>query len=164
MKHITVGYWVNGNVVTIRPHSGNGSSTRHQCEPQVLLDESTHLTQSFSQFARLSSHGYRRLVGYLTTLSPARLFSIECINDRWIMIWKGSERKQSWPNRGNIRTFAWRDWRKPRITIIRIADVLAEIRGNLSTRINGVTSQKTGIFINKDVQKHWLTRLLINTL
>jgi hypothetical protein len=43
--------------------------------------------------------------------------------------WKGVGRKRSWPNRGNIPEFSWRDWGvKPRITPVKIAGAPAEIR------------------------------------
>jgi hypothetical protein len=31
-----------------------------------------------------------------------------------------------WPNRGNIPAFAWRDWGKPRKTLIEIAGIRTE--------------------------------------
>jgi hypothetical protein len=70
-----------------------------------------------------SSKIYLFVVGYLTT--P---FDIET-TQHWIVgrtdefenIWK-------WLNRGNIPGFAWRDWGKPRKTLIEIASVPATIR------------------------------------
>jgi hypothetical protein len=38
--------------------------------------------------------------------------------------WKGSGRKQAWPNRGTITEFVWRDWGRRRKTSVRIANVL----------------------------------------
>jgi hypothetical protein len=40
---------------------------------------------------------------------------------------------------------------EPRSASVMVANVLTEILENLSTRINGVTYDKTGIFIIKDV-------------
>jgi hypothetical protein len=45
-----------------------------------------------------------------------------------LMNWKGFGRKRPWPSRGSFPAFAWRNWRKPRRTSVRIAGILSEIR------------------------------------
>jgi hypothetical protein len=48
-------------------------------------------------------------VGYLTTLSVPRLYTVEREDYRWIMMnSKGFERKRSWHIRGTTPAFAWR--------------------------------------------------------
>jgi hypothetical protein len=77
---------------------------------------------------RISLHIYvYMLVGYLTTLSVARLNSVKWMDYRW-MIRKGFERKRSLPTRGIIPKFACTCWVKPRTTSFRIVDVPTEIR------------------------------------
>jgi hypothetical protein len=64
-------------------------------------------------------------VGCLTTLSVAKLYSVEWVDDT---NWRGFGRKWSWPSRDNIPAFAWRVSRKARGTSVRIASVPAGIR------------------------------------
>jgi hypothetical protein len=54
--------------------------------------------------------------------------STEWQDDSRMINWKGYGRKPSWLNLGTIPEFFWRDWRIPRKTSVRIADVAAEIR------------------------------------
>jgi hypothetical protein len=48
-----------------------------------------------------------------------------------IMNWKGLWMKRSWPNRGNIHIFSWRDWGKPPRTWISITGVPVEFKGRI---------------------------------
>jgi hypothetical protein len=66
-------------------------------------------------------------LGYLTALSVAR-YSIELLDDRLTMNWKGFGRKRLWPDRDNIPRFTRKDRGKPRRTSVRLAGVRVEIR------------------------------------
>jgi hypothetical protein len=43
------------------------------------------------------------------------------------MNWKEFQRKWMWSNWGTSPAYSWRNWRKPRKTIIKVASVLAEM-------------------------------------
>jgi hypothetical protein len=56
-----------------------------------------------------------------------RPHSVECQEHRWMMNWKGFERKRWWSCCCTISEFACIDWGKPRITSFRTAGVQAVI-------------------------------------
>jgi hypothetical protein len=59
---------------------------------------------------------------YLRTLWISRFYNIG-----WLIHWKIFESKLSWPDRGNILAFVWRDWEKIRKASVRISGVSAKI-------------------------------------
>jgi hypothetical protein len=63
-------------------------------------------------------------VGYVTTVSVARSYSVARMDGKRIMIWKGYERKRSWSNRDIFQT---KGLRKTTKTSLRIVDVPIEI-------------------------------------
>jgi hypothetical protein len=65
---------------------------------------------------------------YLTTLSVDRPYSVEWTDDRSVTILNGFLGNRPWPNGGTVPDFAFRDWRKPRKTPVKIVGVPAEIR------------------------------------
>jgi hypothetical protein len=62
-------------------------------------------------------------VGFSMTLSVARLYSAEWMDDTWMTTWKGFGRKQSLPSQPITPEFASTDWGKPRRASVRTADV-----------------------------------------
>jgi hypothetical protein len=59
------------------------------------------------------------IIGYLATVSVARLYNVEWLDDRWAVIWKEA-----------VLVFAWRKWGKPRKTSVRIVDLPAKTEPN----------------------------------
>jgi hypothetical protein len=65
-------------------------------------------------------------VTYLTKLSVSTLYNFAWEEKKWIG--KRFGRNRSWPDRGTIPVFAWRDWRKTRKISDRTIFAPAEIR------------------------------------
>jgi hypothetical protein len=51
-----------------------------------------------------------------------------------MMNWNWRGWKRSWPDRGTIPSFAWRDWGKPQHASVRIPDVSGEIRTSYKSK------------------------------
>jgi hypothetical protein len=56
----------------------------------------------------------------ISSLSVARIYGIHCLDDRWMIYWKGFGRKLRWPNWFTVLEFSRRGWRKPLGTSVRI--------------------------------------------
>jgi hypothetical protein len=82
------------------------------------------LKNKMTKYNILKDMEYNIFVGYLTTLSIAKLYIyIYIYIYEW---WFGKTR--SWPNRCTIPAYEWRDWGKPRWASARMAYVPAQIR------------------------------------
>jgi hypothetical protein len=65
---------------------------------------------------------------YFTTLSLPRLYSVERLNNWWIINRKLFEKKRSWPNRASIPSLTSKDWGKSRTPSAKVAGIPADIR------------------------------------
>lgn len=80
--------------------------------------------------ACLEGVGYKSIscVGYFTTLSVSRLYSVKRLNDWWLKCWKLFGRKRQLSDRGTILGIAWRDWGESWKPSLIISGVPIEIR------------------------------------
>jgi hypothetical protein len=60
--------------------------------------------------------------------------------------WEGLGRKRTWPNRGTILSFPWRDGGKPQITLVTKAEIKVKVNFSLEQAMKA-QREKRGIAV-----------------